>query len=196
MEQFSLEKWLQDKSRKVVTRDGRPVRIVCADSPIPHHPIAGFVECDLFTWTDDGKVIYDGKREDKNDLFFADEENRLTEFENKLLAFALMFNANIEEEKIEYVKECSKTLLDSARKELEKKYCIDKDGGDREDVYERCKQDTYKDLPKLEKAKDILDPSIPVIYTNAASMKSYVEYNGYKLCINDIFEKLTKENVK
>ena len=33
MEQFSLEKWLQDKNRKVVTRDGREVRIICWDAP-------------------------------------------------------------------------------------------------------------------------------------------------------------------
>lgn len=29
--QFDLSLWLQDKSRKVVTRDGNPVRIVCWD---------------------------------------------------------------------------------------------------------------------------------------------------------------------
>lgn len=76
MKQFNLDTWLQDKSRKVVTRDGKPIRIVCIDSPILHHPIVGFVECDLFTWTDDGKVIYGGKCEDKNDLLFADEEEK------------------------------------------------------------------------------------------------------------------------
>lgn len=32
MEQFNLDIWLQDRSRKIVTRDGRPVRIVCWDA--------------------------------------------------------------------------------------------------------------------------------------------------------------------
>lgn len=31
MEQFSLEKYLADPTRKVVTRDGRDVRIICTD---------------------------------------------------------------------------------------------------------------------------------------------------------------------
>ena len=31
MKQFSLEEYLKDPSRKVVTRDGRPVRIICTD---------------------------------------------------------------------------------------------------------------------------------------------------------------------
>ena len=31
MKQFSLEEYIKDPSRKVVTRDGRPVRIVCTD---------------------------------------------------------------------------------------------------------------------------------------------------------------------
>ena len=31
MKQFSLEEYLKNPSRKVITRDGRPVRIVCTD---------------------------------------------------------------------------------------------------------------------------------------------------------------------
>jgi hypothetical protein len=31
------------------------------------------------------------------------------------------------------------------------------------------------------------------MYTNAASMKSYIEYNGYKVCINELFKSLPKE---
>ena len=31
MKQFSLEEYIKNPSRKVVTRDGRPVRIVCTD---------------------------------------------------------------------------------------------------------------------------------------------------------------------
>ena len=121
MEQFNLEEWLQDKSRKICTRDGRPVRIACTDSPILHHRIVGFVECDLFTWTDDGKVIYGGKCEDKNDLFFADEEDALSEFEKEILN---LLNCATPEghgaPTIEKTKEYSQQLLDLARKELEK----------------------------------------------------------------------------
>lgn len=82
MEQFNLKEWLKDKSRKVVTRDGRNVRIVCVDTPpYPNerYPITGFIEGILgpFTWQEDG--VYDGvygstHEYDKYDLFFADEE--------------------------------------------------------------------------------------------------------------------------
>lgn len=32
MKQFSLKEYLKDPSRKVVTRDGKPVRIICTDA--------------------------------------------------------------------------------------------------------------------------------------------------------------------
>ena len=115
MKQFDLSLWLKDKSHKVVTRDGRLVRIACTDSTILHHPIVGFVECDLFTWTDDGKVIYGGKCEDKNDLFFADEEE-LTEFEKCVQN--ILNEPHFQD--VQAVKQFSKTLLDLARKEMMK----------------------------------------------------------------------------
>lgn len=39
MEQFNLEKYLANPKRKVVTRDGRNVRIVCTDRQGGDHPI-------------------------------------------------------------------------------------------------------------------------------------------------------------
>lgn len=60
-------------------------------------------------------------------------------------------------------------------------------------IVDLARKEILKDLPKLEKTKDVIDSTIPVMYTNAASMKTYVEYHGYKLCINDMFEKLPKE---
>ena len=75
MEQFLLEKWLQDKSRKVVTRDGREVRILCIDCGVREsQPILVEITCSRNT-----KVLeyynIDGTTQDKNlNLFFADEE--------------------------------------------------------------------------------------------------------------------------
>ena len=43
MEQFSLEKYLADPSKKLVTRDGRKVRIVCTDANMDY-PIVALVE--------------------------------------------------------------------------------------------------------------------------------------------------------
>ena len=84
MEQFSLEKWLQDKSRKVVTRDGRNVRIICTDRKTSNSTnIIGLAKNpydveQLLVCNTDGRDVY---KEIKNDLFFADEEEELTEFE-------------------------------------------------------------------------------------------------------------------
>ena len=43
MEQFNLDTWLQDKSRKVVTRSGYNVRILCTDQR-GNMPIVALVE--------------------------------------------------------------------------------------------------------------------------------------------------------
>ena len=300
MEQFSLEKWLKDKSRKVVTRHGKPVRIVCWDRKCDF-PIIALEECDNREFvnfvTSNGRIDL-SCLDDNHDLFFEDkeiitshfieeleeylkntpkeqiekdwkkiqdwhsqhftnkkynEEEELTEFEKavqnilnephfqdieavKQLSNELLDLARNELEKensefkpkftynekdyselanklIEFRNNtplCSvsyrdgdgrkiilhyeKEILDLTRKELEKEYrIIDKDDSNWEYGYKQSKQDTEKDLPKLEKSNACIDPTIPVMYTNAASMKTYVEYDGYKLCINDAFEKLSKE---
>ena len=75
MEQFSLEKYLADPSRKVVTRDGYSVRIVCTDRISYHKDIIGLVMIDgseyIFTWTQQGKTSPNS--DTSNDLFFAPE---------------------------------------------------------------------------------------------------------------------------
>jgi len=77
MKQFNLSEWLQDKSRKVVTRDGRSVRILCTDCGVMmSHPILTEIVC-----SGNAKVLeyhyIDGTTQNKNnDLFFADEEEK------------------------------------------------------------------------------------------------------------------------
>jgi hypothetical protein len=73
MQQFNLDKWLQDKSRKIVTRSGHNVRILCTDQR-GNMPIVALVE---FETLDGVQLFYhDGKNESRReyDLFFADEE--------------------------------------------------------------------------------------------------------------------------
>ena len=43
MKQFSLEEYLKNPSRKVVTRDGRKARIVCTDA-MGDYPLIALVE--------------------------------------------------------------------------------------------------------------------------------------------------------
>ena len=82
MEQFSLEKWLQDKSRKVVTRYGSPVRIVCWDRNTTYWKIIGLVTSpdgsteNPFTYDVDGNESDGCLHDHRNDLFFADKEEK------------------------------------------------------------------------------------------------------------------------
>ena len=77
MEQFSLEKYLANPSRKVVTRDGRNVRIVCTDKIDLNFPIVALIETIpggeevTYSFTKDGK--YYTACSDILDLFFAPE---------------------------------------------------------------------------------------------------------------------------
>ena len=79
MEQFSLEKYLANPSRKVVTRDGRRVWIICTDRRDLNFPIIALIERELgegegeviYTRTKDG--IYCNTCPTTYDLFFAPE---------------------------------------------------------------------------------------------------------------------------
>ena len=78
MEQFSLEKYLANPSRKVVTKDGHPVRILCTDRKSYNVEIVGLIMNDngmesIFTWTQQGKEYINS--DTSNDLFFAPEKH-------------------------------------------------------------------------------------------------------------------------
>ena len=77
MEQFSLEKYLANPSRKLVTRDGRRARIVCTDKRNENYPIISLIEYEWgevdYLHTKDGKTIK-GK-DGCADLFFAPEKH-------------------------------------------------------------------------------------------------------------------------
>lgn len=75
MRQFSLEKFLDKPSQKIVTRDGKPVRIIYANADADRRVIAlvrfegGERACEYY---DDGtRLKY---AESENDLFFATEK--------------------------------------------------------------------------------------------------------------------------
>lgn len=46
MKQFNLMEYLANPSRKIVTRDGRNVRIICTDKRGTDFPIVALVECE------------------------------------------------------------------------------------------------------------------------------------------------------
>ena len=74
MKEFNLDEYLKDPSKKVVTRDGRDVRIICTDAK-GDEPIIALVynnnrdEENVYTYNRDGSFY--GDNYDCLDLFFA-----------------------------------------------------------------------------------------------------------------------------
>lgn len=179
MEQFNLNKWLQDKSRKICTRDGRPVRIVCWDAPTKN-PIYGFVEGDdgITSWRKDGRF---SNLIDNVDLFFADEEGELTEFEKELNRIVTAFSATHAYMDKNEIHHYSKGLLDLARKEIEKDIY---DNGYRMG-YEIGKEDALKDLPKWKKDNNNLS-SLTYRLDNRGNGNVLLCRKDYAININEL----------
>ena len=76
MKAFSLEEYIKNPNRKVVTRNGRSARIICTDAK-GNYPIVVLIEeggyDNALSYTKDGK-LYVGETNDY-DLFFASEKH-------------------------------------------------------------------------------------------------------------------------
>ena len=76
MKAFSLEEYLKNPNRKVVTRNGRSARIICTDAK-GNYPIVVLIEeggyDNALSYTKNGK-LYVGETNDY-DLFFAPEKH-------------------------------------------------------------------------------------------------------------------------
>lgn len=75
MKPFSLEEYLANPTKKVVTRDGREARIICTDRRNTECPIVALIneECDekICSYPKGGRFFY--KELSNYDLFFAPE---------------------------------------------------------------------------------------------------------------------------
>lgn len=80
MKQFNLEEYLKNPSRKVVTRDGREVRIICTDAKVDCYPIIALIKEqdndieEIHTFTKNGLWKLSANN-GLNDLFFAPEKH-------------------------------------------------------------------------------------------------------------------------
>ena len=78
MEQFSVEKYLENPNRKVVTRDGRSARIICTNRLDDNYPVLALVNNEdserCYSYTTFGK--FDGHQniDCELDLFFAPDK--------------------------------------------------------------------------------------------------------------------------
>lgn len=80
MKPFSLEEYLKNPNRKVVTRDGRRARIICTDAKCEYPLVALITICDeddvyeiIESYTKDGCCSYG--QQDSIDLCFAPEKH-------------------------------------------------------------------------------------------------------------------------
>ena len=78
MEQFSLEKYLENPNRKVVTRDGRSARIICTNRLDENYPVIALVNNEdserCHSYTTSGEPYKYQNRDCELDLFFAPEK--------------------------------------------------------------------------------------------------------------------------
>ena len=76
MKPFNLKEYLANPNKKVITRDGNPVRIICTDHDNISYPIIGTIKGYKFPFcfSEDGYVV-GSKCNDANDLFFAPEKH-------------------------------------------------------------------------------------------------------------------------
>ena len=74
MKQFSLEEYLKNPNRKVVTRDGKPVKILCTNL-ISDTPVAAQIDGTGYSlsYTKDGKCSL--CQDSIDDLFFKSEKH-------------------------------------------------------------------------------------------------------------------------
>lgn len=200
IEQFSLEKYLENPSRKVVTRRGNPVRIICTDRKHGEDnlPIVFLEQCHngefLLACRKDGRS---DNYDTQYDLFFADEDEELTEFEKAMIQFSHERNSLIQ---FEHTKEkinahlylYSEKLLDLARKEIrkerqEKLGTIEMPIDVTEPYYIKGKQDALKDLPKWKYINQI---QLGNHYAHIAN--GIISPSGYFISYDDL-ETLPKE---
>ena len=78
MEQFNLEKYLENPNRKVVTRDGRSARIICTNRLDDNYPVIALVNNEdsekCHSYTEFGKFNGYQTLDCELDLFFAPEK--------------------------------------------------------------------------------------------------------------------------
>ena len=108
MKQFDLQEYFKNPSRKVVTRDGRAVRIICTDFQ-SEKPIIGLVKIDeneegAYNFSKDGRHnLKEDVVEDNLDLFFVPikKEGWVNIYQDNNFKWNSIFDTKEEAEEIE-----------------------------------------------------------------------------------------------
>ena len=78
MKQFNLDEYLKNPNKKVITRDGRSVRIICTNRLDENYPVIALVKNEdyemCYNYTIFGELYTDKNRDCELDLFFVTEK--------------------------------------------------------------------------------------------------------------------------
>lgn len=122
MRQFDLKEWLDNKDMTLVTREGKPVRIICWDAPNKAFPIVGFIEGSFNCYSWDSFGYYTTSHiENKYDLFFeCDKPSEFTEFERAFIEYSCHTEPEyLNEGHLKHKLEEAKKLYDIAKREID-----------------------------------------------------------------------------
>ena len=123
MKQFSLEEFKKNPQRKVVTRSGMPVRILCTDA-VGRSPIVGLINfCDkevVDQFMENGSWFNNGVNYDR-DLFFAPEkkEGWVSVYRNERGAIFFSTPYSTKEEALDALYDDKDTRIDTIKVEWE-----------------------------------------------------------------------------
>ena len=120
MRNFELKEWLDNRDLEVVTRTGRPVRIVCWDNSATMPVIAVGPDGNPWTTTKDGHYKYNGE-ESVLDIFFADDKpSEFTEFERAFIEYSCHTEPEyLNEGHLKHKLEEAKKLYEIAKREID-----------------------------------------------------------------------------
>lgn len=186
--QFNLQDWLKDKSQKVETRDGRPVKIISFemtdtnDCPIAaqFRLCAGTPVVYLF----DKEGHYKGEGDSNYDLLIVTPEEELTEFEQEVSDIVEYCKKNGENVVKGYAKRHAKSLLFLAREQLIKEgYVIEKKA-----FYDAVKKVDPKVIKEVSEKWDAMKEALRLEYERgkADALKDIPKWRKFAPNINDI----------
>lgn len=118
MTNFSLEKYLENPTRKVIDDNGFPVKIISTTAN-EKYPVVYLNKNGIaFNVTADGKFS-----SPNHGIFFAEDEDSLIDFENAIISIIFDSSQNADAIK-DFIKRNSSKILEVAREELEKTHVI------------------------------------------------------------------------
>lgn len=104
MKQFSLNEYLKNPNRKIITRDGKDARIICTNRNHHKYSVVALIQKDcaeiVQCYTTEGR--YMGGMQSAEDLFFAPEKKggwvNIYKYNSKITTGSLVYNTKEEVE--------------------------------------------------------------------------------------------------